>query len=487
MALSAGFWTGGGAAVLWHDLSTFNSGLISGGPDGNGMWPCWIGPLKIYQEPSVVDSKEGRFQDNPGHDAGFFYGVNTTSGAIQFCDSVFLIGYQFSFAGTGNGQWVWLEPYSIKGDLMPISPNHTSYIYSRHPVYKTGFLMDKRPTHLPATQSAVDISVKVYADGTTAGTYRMHHYSPYAWAGTVPEVIAAAAMHAGVAASDIYQQGFSDAFDAYDLSLGDSPWDGLTTRWTVYARRIVGQGVADFLLRVAEHGRDYIFVNEAGQLALSSRTRPTHVVTGFTLKGDGVLKVLSWDDNIRHTFNSVRAGWGSAARQSWEDSDGYLGGPGSKEMTAAFEPHLEGHPGDKWYHEASNYASRARYGPLWLPGKRVVVNYTGQPQEVELVHFPFLLTPHSALAPGGYSWDPAVHGGGMVHVTHWLNSDSQPRAEIEIEQDARGFDMGIGDKVINFSITGDGEMIGEARVISRDYDFDSLTMRATLLEVPSNL
>lgn len=486
MAIGAAFWSGGGAAVLWHDLSTFNSGLVSAGPDGNNMWPCWLGPCKIYQEPSVVDTLESRWQNNPGHDAGFFYGVETTTGAIQFCDAVFLIGYQYPIPGAFNGQWVFLEPYCIKGDLVPISPNHTTYVYSRHPVYKTGFLLDKRPAGImPAQQSAQDVSIKVYADGTTPGTYRMHHYSPLAWAGTVAEVIAAAAMYAGVAAADINQTEFDNAHDAYDLATGDAPWSDLDYKWTLHARRTVGENVAAFLLNLAQHARDLLYVDESGKLALSSWTRPVNSVTGFTLKGDGVTKVLGWEYNLRHTFNSVRAGWGAATRQSWEDTNGYLGGPGSNEMTASSEPHLESHPGDKWYHQASDSGSVYKYGRLWLPGKKVVINYTGQPQEVEVVHFPFLLSPHVTRA-STFVWDYAIDGGGMVHVVHWLTSDSQPHREFEFEQDARGFDIGIGDELVNFAISGDGETIAQGRVIEREYNFDALTMQTVVLEIPPN-
>jgi hypothetical protein len=337
----------------------------------------------------------------------------------------------------------------------------------------------------PYVEGSTPVALKVYVEHAV-GDWRLWHYSPHAWSGTPAEVIAAAAMYAGLDTSQIDTASFDDAHDAYDLTTGDSPWSDLDTKWTIYAQRKVGEKVSDFLLQCASHGRDFIYVNEAGKLTLSSKTNPTHTATGLDLQRDQLLDVVEWKITTDHMVNSVRAGWGAAARQSWEDTDGTVGAnPGSKEQSVAFEPHLESRPGDKWVHDAERAVGVTKYGRRWLPGRDIVANFRGHPQKVTLSHYPFLLSPHVSLT-SFFEWDVDTDGGGMVHVTNWLASDASPVTEIKIRQGPMGFDLGIGDQVTDVELTGDGRTIGECLVMEKKYDFNSLTVDSLLQELPPN-
>ena len=485
MGIGAAFWTGLGSPALWYDLSSFTDGF-NVGVNADGTREMLVGPCRIYQEPSTVGGSQNRVQDNPGYDSGFFYAQEINTGEQVRCHAIFLVGVPYLVATPHNAQWVRLQPYCQAGDLIPktTSASTTTY-FDKNPLYKTGFIKNYDAANPAYQYSGQDVALQIHIENKS-GDWRLHHYNPYAWFGTPPEVIAAAAMYAGLSSSDIDQAAFDNAHDAYDLTTGDSPWADLDTKWTIYASRIVGQNVAKFLLECAEHSRDFIFVNESGKLSVSSFTRPLFSATGLSLDGDQLIDVVSWTITLDHVFNSVRAGWGAAARQSWEDTDGYTGSrPGSTEMSVSFEPNLESRPGDKWTHDKEHATSVAAYGRRWLKGKKVVTNFRGQPQEVAISHYPFLLTPHVTMADV-FNWDESTDGGGMVHVTNWLNSDSKPRAVLEIKQGPMGFDLAIGDKISNLAITGDGQTIDEAIIIERKYDFDAKTVESGLLEIPDN-
>jgi len=492
MPLGGTFWGNLGLAALWHDMSEFTDGL-NNGVASDGFREFFVGPLEIYQEPYALGGDGSRVQDNPGYDSGFFYAVETSSAEVIKCMSCFGVGVA-SKAFADNAQWVRLEPSHYKKDLLPLSPANptgTQSAFNKNPVYKTGFVHNENTGStgdVPYQSGGYSVALLIAMENVV-GTWRLHQYNPYAWSGTPPEVVASAAMHAGVPADYIDQDAFDDAHDAYDLSTGDSPWSDLDIRWTIYARRLTGTKVSDFLIDCMNHGRDLIFVNEAGKLSTSSWTRPSHGVTGFTASGDQIINALSHTSTIKHIFNSVKCSWGEAVRESWEDTNGYAGPrPGSTEASVSSEPTLGTRPAGKWVDEEEDSDSISRFGRIWLKGKEYISNFRGQPMAVEVSHYPYLLMPHVDLGTGlsGTTWDKSADGGGMIHVTNWLASDAKPRAEIEIRQGPMGFDTGIGDLIEDLEITGDGRTIAEARIIERTYNFDTLTIDSLIMEIPPN-
>ena len=486
MGIGAAFWAASGTTLLWHDMDGFNtSGSSLGGIDSDGRLQLRVGPCKIYQEPMVNGGRESRIQSNPGYDSGFFYALETTLGARLATDQVFLDGVAYTPGGGAfTGQWHKLLPPCAPGHIMPKSPNTVGIAaIEKSPIYKTGWLDVLGNAYQPGG-SGQEVTLDVYVENVL-GTWRLHHYSPWAWAGTIPEVIAAVAMAAGVHPDDINQDSFDNAFDAYDLITGDLPWRLLDDKWTVYARRTLGNKVSDFIAEIARHGRDFVFTDENGKLALGSRTRPNNSISGFDPATEGVLKTLSWESTLKHFHNSFRAIWGSAARQAWEDTNGFAGDtPASGEMSASFEPNLESNPNlDRWVDEMKDPGSVSKYGVKWLKGKKVLANTRGQPEEVSLASYPMLLTPHvNSSDPTVWDWDKDILGGGMVHLSHWLEGDATPKHLVEIRQDPRGFDLGVGDHLTNAELTGDGYVIPDAVIIERDYNFDSMQIDSVILE-----
>jgi len=489
MPLGLTFWSNNGALALWHDLSNLTDGNIFGVVRGSRELE--IACCKIYQEPRSDGGEGDISQKDPGHDTGFFYMKNLADSTLRtWTNGVFFFGAAEPIpiqapSAEYNGQWKRLEPYFEVGDLVPaITPSGANAWKPQGPIYKTGFLQDYDAAE-PAFQSgSFNIMLSINTDASIPGDWRLWHYSPLAWSGTPPEVIASAAMQAGFGAEFIDQDAFDNAHDAYDLSTGDSPWSDLDDKWTLHARRTVGNKVMDFIIKCAEHGRDLLFFDEEGKLSISSWTRP-NTATGFTAEGDQILDVLSHANTMKYLFNIVRASWGSAVSQSWGVAGATSGGPLYNEITAEVEPNLENRDRLKWIHFASDTGSALRFGPYELKGTRGITAYQGQPKFTSLVHFPFLLSPFVNRATL-YKWSASTDGGGMLHVTHWLDSDSQTRSEIEIRQGPMGFDTGIGDLIEDLAITGDGRTIAEARIIERTYNFDTLTMDSTIMEIPPN-
>jgi len=264
MALGSTFWSTSGLSALWHDLTSLANGVIFGA--ANGVKPLYISCCKIYQE-AMSDGGDGDLvRKNPGYNSGYFYLVETTSGAMNWCNGVWLFGTAEPDTGSppANGQWVRLEPYNVIGDIVPsILPTAASPQNPQGPLYKTGFLKNYDAANPAYIFSTRNLSMEISTNANIAGTWRLWHYSPYAWSGTPPEVVASAVMHAGLDADFIDQDSFDTAHDAYDLSTGDSPWSDLDDKWTIYARRITGTKVSDFLLDCMNHSRDLIFVSES--------------------------------------------------------------------------------------------------------------------------------------------------------------------------------------------------------------------------------
>ncbi len=111
MALGSTFWSTSGLAALWHDLTSLQDGVIFG--TANGVKPLYISCCKIYQEPMGDGGDGDLIQKNPGYNSGYFYMVNTSTGAKTWCNGVRLFCTAEPVTGSSpvaKGQWVRVEP-----------------------------------------------------------------------------------------------------------------------------------------------------------------------------------------------------------------------------------------------------------------------------------------------------------------------------------------------------------------------------------------
>jgi hypothetical protein len=144
------------------------------------------------------------------------------------------------------------------------------------------------------------------------------------------------------------------------------------------------------------------------------------------------------------------------------------------------ENELDSFQDTKYVHEVNNAASVAKYGEIRLNGQeRQTAGSAGK--KVETAHYPFFLDPGCAS-----SWWETYGYGGMMHVTNWLTSDSKERRMVQVSQDMRALDWGIGARLSNVTVTDDAQTIPDMWCIEREYDFDNMTITSLLMEQPAN-
>jgi hypothetical protein len=483
--LDAAWWAALGAPTRWGHTFTgsSHSQVYSPAYSGGGWLPNWIKigvslgtGSEFYQAPFLTGESDGGAQMSENNfDTGFFY-LTDGHGDDRY-------PYMCVVAGRPNqngldtatmAQCAALIPYNKEGELRPMSDLSGTPDFSAY--YKTGFLYLVGSSGSLAYSHTVNW-LKCPARGEVV---TINHYAPYAWNGTPVETIAAILLQMGLPIAYIDQTAFTNAHGAYESTLGDIPIDGpadaVDIAWfpQVYAVREVGRKVIDLITEVMRHARDLYYTNEAGVMDVSSFTRPTDTVASLTLD-DGVLDV-EWSWSIDYLFNKVAAGWGSAYRTWGSPADP----PDSTGFSCQQEDELDSFQDCKYIHEASNAASVAKYGEIWLKGrKRTTSGSKGK--EVESAHYGLFLGPGC----GESYWDGYGYGG-MMHVTNWLTSDSKERRIVTVVQDMRALDWGIGAQVNNVQVTDDGQTILETRCIERTYDFDRLTVTSVLMELPAN-
>ena len=370
-------------------------------------------------------------------------------------------------------QCVPIVPYIDEGEIRPVSDassDHSAY-YKTPFVYETG---NNGSLGLP------DV-VTFFRRPASGSLCSVYHYQPYSWTGAVPEVIAAILLQMGLPRAYIEEADFTSANGKHDSTLGDTPYvydppDSPGAAAELFCWRRVGQKVIELVLEVARHARDLVFVNEAGKIDISSFTSPQKSVSGLGL-ADGIVGSVEWAWTSELIFNKVAATWGQAFRCWGEPADP----PNATGFCCQEEPQLDSFQENSVIHEATNAASVARYGELWLPGHERFVSTTGTARKIAIVHFPFFLNPgvtDALWTAGGV--------GGMQHVVYWLASDSKERRMVTVTQDFRALDWGIGTRVSNVAVTDDGQTINTAWCIERTYDFDRLTVTSVLMEQPAN-
>ncbi len=235
-ALDAAWWAALGAATRWGPDYSGISHSETYSPavtDTAGHW-LRIGinlgsDSQIFQAPFITAETDGGSQtDDNNYDTGFFW-ITADSGPDAYAVQVAIPG-QPSPIGFGlekAPQCQVMEPYLNNGDIRPMSgdsPVDSAY-------YKTGFLYRVGySTNMPYNH--VVIFVNLPARGATA---QVNHYSPFAWAGTPPAVVAAIMLQMGQAAGYVDDAAFADAHDALrDDTLGEVPIDGVSDVLEVY-------------------------------------------------------------------------------------------------------------------------------------------------------------------------------------------------------------------------------------------------------------
>jgi len=473
MALGATWWSGLGEASRWVDNFVGSLGTNSFVTHDGGFTRLSLKGsfTKFYQEQYTAGhALSGMQVVNPGWDSGFFSTEENITGEILYCDVVAAVDDPEEWAlGAGAPyaapQYRELNPVCRYRDLGPlVDPAGALFSYERAPFYRTPWYDQPDFTNQQANGFVVLWFPK------KSGTWNLRHYAPWAWSGTPPEVIAACVMKSGLSSEYIDTLSFDNAHEAYDPSTGDQPWKSIGggNEFNVYARRLTGQSVADFVFEVARHSRDFYYADEAGNFCCNSYTRPNNTTT-FLNPSLGVLRV-SWERSAKYITNKIACRWGHATR-GWGRWDGRPGGT-SHDYAAVFENNLDSYPGDKWLYEYDNTASQDAFGVRTLKGRDVEVNVHGIPRTAEVVSYPMIL-------------DNIIDtGAGPAHVVYWKDEDEAPRRFVTVVQDLRGSDYGLGDRVANVALTGDGDTIADTRCVVKSYNFDALTVESLLMEIP---
>jgi len=471
--MNSAWWLNSGTPSHWYDsevgISSFNWIFDTNWNYIQIDWNAFVDGLpKLFQAPRTVGSgRSGRLTTDPGFNTGYFYLKDGTTGdLLAYAENIALWGDPARPA-TDNPQWVQLYPEIEIGDILPeiVLDYTSSQHYSAY--YKTPFVAGRGN----ASSFFHAVSFFYQTNNITSGTsVEVWHYMPWAWFGAPPAVFAAIVMQAGLDKSLLDQTAFDNAYDAYMLSTGDEPWQSLDAQHMVYCARRVGDSVFSLLMMVAPHGRDFYYTNEAGQLSVSSFTRPNNTISWADV-ADHVLDKIEWKTTIEHTFNKSVARWGSAYRAS---GSAIGRSPEDSDYSVAEEPGLESYAGDKWSSVIENTGSQDKYGVIDLGTVERQVNLTGQPETVMEARFPFILD------PGDHTTDT------FPLLEYWKNSDGKIRREVTVTHDFIGTDFGLGDKLSDVDFFGDGVTVADMRCVEKEYDFDNLTIKSVLLEIPDN-
>lgn len=455
MPIGSSWWTALGAAARWvHDFT----GVSGTANDfGTGFYRVGLTFPKCYQ-----GCIAGGDNVDPGYDTGIFYLVS--GGTYIFATVVAVLGISDGdpLQLVNRPQWVELTPVCVHGDADPVNaalPGISAY-------FRTPFVIYNPRAYGSPGIPAIGMVCMWFAK--TAGTYDLWHYEPWAWWGTPAEVVASILMQAGLPVAQIDTASFDDCYDAYSA---DDPWytiyltHGLPE---VYVARKVGKTVASTVQEVVRHTRDFLCVQMDGTIALKSGTRPPSISS--LTHDDGVTRV-TWEWAEDYIFNRYGCMAGHAFR-SWGDDSNPPDdpAPGLEAYTSVEEPSLDSERHGKWTVEGSDATSISKFETIDLPGTKTLIQINkGRPREVQRSSFPFFLNS---------AWLDAI-------ITEYAPADAVPRRVITVEQDWRGLDYDVGDRVLNVALTGDGLTIDVMRCIKKRVDFGTMRVVSTLLEEPA--
>jgi hypothetical protein len=503
MPIGSTFWAAAGDGCRWiHDTTAYRVSLFA----SRTIPYLGIRQWKGFQLPYSVGDTNNVTNVASLYDTGLFSLVNSATDPTGLTrtdpwpsGAVVCRATQVAHIGEGGSaapqpQWKELGGSASLGvlkahDAQPVKSATTAY----KAIHQTGFIdaLDGTPIDYTSTFGGPQDMLVWFPEtggqlaGATETRCWVWHYNPWAWFGTVPEVVADIAMKSGLPVSYIDTDAFDNAYDAYDLLTGDVPfcvaarlawtpvWPGCSTKYEIGCSRKVGRSVINTILECAAHSRDMYFVNEAGKLSVSSFTRPP-LFSGLSL-ADGVIDIVEWSWSVDGIFNTSIVTWGDAVKASGDPhvQPGEAVAAGELNYTAAWEPSLASYFGNKCIGTHSITDSVQKYGAISLRGDKRTSTVNGLSREIETYHMPMLFNPHSASG----NLVPPVHGFGI--------SDARPYRLVTVKQDMRALNWGIGDKVSNVRVTDDGQTILETRCIERTYDFDRLTVTSVLMELPA--
>lgn len=437
-----------------------------------------LGTIKMYQRPFSMWSALNEPGIGDRYNTGYFAWRRVTSPSAD-TDLFQVLHGAGGKGGSVNPRPQWKQLASYSGAAVP--EIIATDIKSSDPWlnYHTGFVNNVGTVRQTYEGAACDAFIVTSSPKElTAYSHGLWHYNPWAWFGTVPQVIADIAMKCGVPRSMIAEGGFNTAHDAYDLTTGDAPWKAvagggvMATKYEIAAPRIIGETCIEMLVRCASHSRDFYFTNERGQLACTSFTRGGN----YSLSGPVGLTVgtIEWADTDKHMWNVVEGSWGSGAlTKGLFTVDQFYVPPDTISYSVSDEDRCESYIGDKLSVSYRDTDSVLKYGERPLRGRRVKRIALGRETEVEVAHYQYLLRPHTQTANA------------LVAFQAWMTSDREPCREVKITQDMRALDWGIGTIISNLAITPDGVTIPRVLCSEREYDFNNLTVTSVLLQIPS--
>jgi hypothetical protein len=451
-----------------------------------------IAGMKVFQK--SYNNLQSRESSSAGWNTGCYLLASSSGNQANALHR--LMATVIGNAGIGGGgsgiyeaipQWKEL----IKSDGSPLTQGEVepsnSLVWSQRPIHQTGFIDD-----MGGPRGAISPGVPhwdtrcAFTFPTATGvTYYLWHYSPWAWFGTVPNVVAAIAIKCGMDASSIDQPAFDYVHDAYDLLTGDVPFRtatglignyvyyGATSKYEIACNRTVGDRCIDLIKKCILHSNDIYFVNEAGKLSVQSHTRPNNRISLSLSLSDGIIGDVEWKYDNSLMFNVAYTSWGSGVLVTG------MVAPGEEQFVESFsavdEPTMNSYAGPSMSAVSADQASMDKYGIVQMRGVETDVNIKGTLSRSQRVHFPFHLSCHSAAGDGR-----------MEHIAAWMKSNGKIPRTVTITQDFRALDWGIGTKVLNVAVTDDGQVIPGMWCIERTYDFDRLTVTSVLMEQPLN-
>jgi hypothetical protein len=491
MAIGAALWALAGDGCRWMQNLYYSATM----PDVEaGVYArtdhvtVMVAGVKVFQK--SYNNMAARESSSDGYDTGHYLLIDSSvseTGNGSVCVSSAVGNAGIGGGGTGIYEAVPQWKRLIKSDNTPLTQGEvepsTALVWSQRAVHQTGFIDDMggpRGAYSPGVPRW-DTACVIKKPTASTRNYWLWHYSPWAWFGTVPQVVADIAMKCGMDVSAIQADAFDTAHDAYDLTTGDVPYRtasglvgnylylGATSKYEIGCSRTVGERCIDLIKKCIAHARDIYFVNEGGRLCVQSYTRPASQ-SALSLS-DGIIGDIEWKYDNSLLFNVAYTKWGSGVLTYG------MVDPLEEQFVSPFsaidEPVLGSYSGSGMSAVSASQASMDKYGEIQMRGVSKDVNVGGKLLASQQVHYPFHFSCHSV-------------NRNMSHVAAWMRSTGKIPRTATITQDFRALDWGIGSKVLNVAVTDDGQTIPEMWCIERTYDFDRLTVTSVLMEQPPN-
>ena len=294
------------------------------------------------------------------------------------------------------------------------------------------------------------------------GPFHLYHYQPWAWYGTVAEVVASILLRLGLHQDYVDADSFDDAYDGQATDMGIyAPY--------VYVSRDFGRPVAELIKEVCRHSHDGLYYDMEGRLAMSSRTRP------YTADPPDPASILAISHRFtdEHLVNTARFTYGQVCRTTVDDRTEpptQISGVVEEEnpdyvSMAEFEAGGQSRQSDTWSYSVTDSTSVSTYGEYPLGGERPEVDEDGNTTTVPVTHMRF------------FSSGAAAQG-----LASRVEKESGIKRELTVVQDFRGLDFDVGYVIEDVELTSDGDTISDMRCIIKEIDFNNLRVTSVFLE-----